>query len=70
MARPQRRSVVASTKFMASSWRDALAQADAKAPDDLSKYIIADMFAKTVQGMAPEESVNRADDEFRRSCST
>jgi hypothetical protein len=54
---------------MASSWRDALAQAGAKAPDDLSKYIIADMFAKTVQGMAPEESVNRADDEFRRSCS-
>jgi hypothetical protein len=54
---------------MAGSWRDARARADAKAPDDLSKYIIADMFAKTVQGMAPEESVNRADDDFRRTCS-
>jgi len=41
----------------------------AKAHEGLSKYIITDMYAKTVQGMAPEESVKRAEGEFRRICS-
>jgi hypothetical protein len=42
----------------------------ATAFEGLSKYIIADMYAKTAQGMAPEESVKRAEDELGRICST
>jgi multiple sugar transport system substrate-binding protein len=32
----------------------------------LSKYIITDMYAKAVQGMAPEESVKWAEGELKK----
>ncbi len=38
----------------------------AKATEAFSKYIIVDMFAKAVQGMAPEEAVKWADCELRK----
>jgi multiple sugar transport system substrate-binding protein len=37
--------------------------ADAKAAEVLSKYLITDMYAKAVQGMAPEDSVKWAHEE-------
>ena len=65
MARTRRRSAIASAKSMTSS-----GQPIATAVEGLSKYIIADMHTKTAQGMAPEESVKRAEDELGRICST
>jgi multiple sugar transport system substrate-binding protein len=40
--------------------------ADAKAAEVLSKYLITDMYAKAVQGMAPEDSVKWAHDEVAK----
>jgi multiple sugar transport system substrate-binding protein len=37
-----------------------------KATEALSKYIIVDMFAKSLQGMAPEEAVKWAAGELRK----
>jgi multiple sugar transport system substrate-binding protein len=37
-----------------------------KAAEVLSKYIITDMYAKAVQGMAPEESVKWAEGELKK----
>jgi len=39
---------------------------DAKAQEGLSKYIITDMYAKAVQGMAPEEAVKWAEGELKK----
>ena len=39
--------------------------ADRKAAEGLSKYLITDMYAKAVQGMAAEEAVKWADGEFK-----
>ncbi|WIM10405.1 extracellular solute-binding protein [Enhydrobacter sp.] len=39
---------------------------NAKAAEGLSKYIITDMYAKAVQGMAPEESVKWAEGELKK----
>ena len=64
MARSKRRSAIASTKSMTSS-----GQPIATAVEGLSKYIIADMHTKTAQGMAPDESVKRAEGELGRICS-
>ena len=38
--------------------------ANRKAAEVISKYLISDMYAKAVQGMAPEESVRRTHDEL------
>jgi multiple sugar transport system substrate-binding protein len=35
-----------------------------KAADTLTKYILTDMYAKAVQGMAPEQAVREAHDEL------
>src|SRR5215468_11109230 len=37
-----------------------------KAAEGLSKYIVTDMYAKAVQGMPPEESVNWAETELKK----
>ena len=37
-----------------------------KAAEVVSKYIITDMYAKAVQGMAPEESVKWAEAELKK----
>ncbi len=37
-----------------------------KATEVLSKYIIVDMFAKSIQGMAPEEAVKWAAGELKK----
>ena len=37
-----------------------------KATEALSKYIVVDMFAKSIQGMAPEEAVKWAAGELRK----
>ena len=37
-----------------------------KAAEVVSKYIITDMYAKAVQGMAPEDSVKWADAELKK----
>ena len=39
---------------------------DAKAAEALSKYIITDMYAKAVQGMAAEEAVKWAESELKK----
>ncbi|MFI4999506.1 MAG: ABC transporter substrate-binding protein [Reyranellales bacterium] len=39
---------------------------NAKAQEGLSKYIITDMYAKAVQGMAPEEAVKWAESELKK----
>jgi multiple sugar transport system substrate-binding protein len=38
----------------------------AKATETLAKYIMVDMFAKSIQGMAPEESLKWATDELKK----
>ena len=38
----------------------------AKASEVYSKYVIIDMYAKAIQGMAPEESVKWAEGELRK----
>jgi multiple sugar transport system substrate-binding protein len=38
----------------------------AKATEVFSKYIITDMYAKAVQGMAPEDSVKWAEGELKK----
>ena len=40
--------------------------ANAKASEVYSKYIITDMYAKAIQGMAPEESVKWAESELKK----
>ena len=40
--------------------------ADAKAAEVLSKYIVTDMYAKAVQGMAAEEAVKWAESELKK----
>ena len=37
-----------------------------KATEALSKYIIVDMFAKSIQGLAPEEAVKWAEGELKK----
>ena len=41
-------------------------RSDSKAAEALSKYIITDMYAKAVQGMAPEEAVKWAEGELKK----
>ena len=41
-------------------------RSDAKAAEALSKYIITDMYAKAVQGMAAEEAVKWAEGELKK----
>ena len=40
--------------------------ADRRAAEVLSKYILTDMYAKAVQGMAAEESVKWAESELKK----
>jgi multiple sugar transport system substrate-binding protein len=44
--------------------------ADRKAAEGLSKYLITDMYAKAVQGTAPEDAVAWAHEEFVKIHST
>ena len=73
-ARPRRRDPGRHQQRSSLSVANHLGQASgcagrAKASESAPKYIITEMYAKTVQGMAPEESVKRAEGEFRRVCS-